>query len=136
VAEYETGPVDGLPFVIDVFGEVAPNGDAIGLRIRRSEQDSVDIYFRIEDVQYIIGIMLALSCEAKRLRPAEPDAPPARAIPVPLSAINIGQDEHQQTFVMLVVGTTSLMLSLPPAALEEVGQTLLALSAQASDKPS
>ncbi len=136
MAEYETGPVDGLPFVIDVFGEVAPNGDAIGLRIRRSEQDSVDIYFRIEDVQYIIGIMLTLSCEARRLRPAELDSPPASAIPVPLSAINIGQDDQQQTFMMLEVGATSLMLSLPPAALEEVGQTLLALSAQASDKPS
>jgi hypothetical protein len=136
VAEYETKPADGLPFVSDVFGEVAPDGDAIGLRIRRSEQDSVDIYFRIEDVQYIIGIMLTLSCEAKRLRPAQPDAPPAGAIPVPLSAINIGQDDHQQTFMMLEVGATSLMLSLPPDALEEVGQTLLALSAQASDKPS
>jgi hypothetical protein len=136
VAEYETSVADGPPFVIDVLGEVAPNGDAIGLRIRRSERDSVDICFRIEDVQHIIGIMLALSCEANRLRPAEPDAPPAGAVPVPLSAINIGQDDHQQTFMILEVGATSLVFVLPPALVGEVGQTLLALSAQASDKPS
>ncbi len=136
MAEYDTRSASDLPFVIDVFGDVAPNGDAIGLRIRRSEQDSVDLYFRIEDVKHIISIMLVLSCEANRLRPAEPYAPPAGAIPVPLSAINIGQDDHQQTFMMLEVGATSLMFGLPSTLLEEVGQTLLALSAQTSDKPS
>jgi hypothetical protein len=76
----ETRATSGFPFVIDVLGEVAPTGDAIGLRIRRSEQDPVDIYLRIEDVQHIISIMLVLSCEAQRLRPVEPDAPPADAI--------------------------------------------------------
>jgi hypothetical protein len=136
VAEYDTRSANSPPFVIDVFGDVAPNGDAIGLRIRRSEQDSVDLYFRIEDVKHIISIMLVLSCEANRLRPAGPDAAPAKSIPVPLSAINIGQDDHQQTFMMLEVGATSLMFGLPSALLEEVGQTLLALSAQTLDKPS
>jgi hypothetical protein len=124
VAEYESRAANEPPFVTDVFGEVAPNGDAIGLRIRRSDQDPVDIYLRIEDIQH-------------SLRPAEPDLPPAGAIPVPLSAINIGQDDRQQTFMMLEIGATSLMFGLPPAALEEVGQTLLTLSAQAaSAKPS
>jgi hypothetical protein len=125
------------PFVTDVMGEVAPNGNAIGLRMQRSEQGPVDIYLRIEDVQHVISIMLVLSSEAKRLRPSiEPDAPPSGAVPVPLSAINIGQDDHQQTFMMLEVGATALMFGLPPAALQEVGQTLLALSAQTSAKPS
>jgi hypothetical protein len=136
VAESETRATNGLPLVTEVFGDVAPNGDAIGLRIQRGDQDPVDIYLRIEDVQHIISIMLVLSCEAQRLRPGELDAPPAGAVPVPLSAINIGQDDHQQTFMMLEVGATALMFGLPPAMLEEIGQTLLALSAQASAKPS
>ncbi len=38
--------------------------------------------------------------------------------------------------MMLEVGVTSLMFGLPSEALEEVGQTLLALSAQASTRPS
>jgi hypothetical protein len=125
------------PFVTDVCGEVAPNGTAIGLRIERSEQSPIDICLRIEDVQHLVGIMLALSCEAKRLQSAlDFDAPPSRVVPLPLSVINVGQDDHQQTFLMLEVGATSLMFSLPPAALEEVGQTLMALSARASTKPS
>jgi hypothetical protein len=136
VAESETPATNSPSYVTDVFGDVAPNGDAIGLRIRRNGQDPVDIYLRIEDVQHIVSIMLVLSCEAARRRPVEPDAPPAGAVPVPLSAINIGQDDQQQTFLMLEVGATSLMFDLPPAALAEVGQTLLALSVQASAKPS
>ncbi len=124
------------PFVIDVIGEVAANGEAIGLRIQRSAQGPVDLCLRIDDVQHMIGILLALSCEAKRVQPrSDFDAPPRQAIPLPLSAINVGQDDHDQTFLMLEVGTTSLMFGLPPAALEEFGQTLLALSARASAKP-
>jgi hypothetical protein len=125
------------PFVIDVIGEVAPNGKAIGLRIQRSEQGPVDLCLRIQDVQYLVSILLTLSCEAKRLHaPPEVDAPPRGAIPLPLSAINVGQDDHDQTFLMLEVGAAALMFGLPPAALEEVGQTLLALSARATSKPS
>jgi hypothetical protein len=125
------------PFVTDVLGEVAPNGAAIGLRIERSEQGPVDICLRIEDVQHLVGIMLALSCEARR-RQGEPDTdtPPNGALPLPLRAINVGQDDQQQTFLMLEVGATTLMFGLPTAALEEVGQMLMALSARASGKPS
>jgi hypothetical protein len=137
VAAYETRVTNRPPFVTDVCGEVAPNGTAIGLRIERSEQGPIDICLRIEDVQHLVGIMLALSCEAKRLQSAlDFDAPPSRVVPLPLSAINVGQDDHQQTFLMLEVGATSLMFGLPTAALEEVGQTLMALSARASTKPS
>jgi len=125
------------PFVIDVLGEVAPNGKAIGLRIQRSEQGPVDLCLRIQDVQYMVSILLALSCEAKSLHaPPDVDAPPSGAIPLPLSAINVGQDEHDQTFLMLEVGAAALMFGVPQAALEEVGQTLLALSARATGKPS
>ncbi len=125
------------PFVIDVCGEVAPNGEAIGLRIQRSTQGPVDLCLRIEDVQHVVGILLALSCEAKRMQPA-PDfeGPPTGAIPLPLSAINVGQTDDGQTFLLLEVGAASLMFALPPGTLSEVGQTLLALSARATAKPS
>jgi hypothetical protein len=135
VAEYDTPAANGLPIVTDVLGDVAPGGDAIGLRIQRSELGPVDLYLRVEDVQHIVSIMLVLCGEAQRRRPVEPDAPPAGAVPVPLSAINIGQDDQRQTYMMLEVGAASLMFGLPPEVLADVGRTLLALSAQTSDKP-
>jgi len=91
VITQETQQARDPPFVIDVLGEVAPNGKAIGLRIQRSEQGPVDLCLRIQDVQYMVSIMLALSCEAMRLQgPQEPQAPPSGAVPLPLSAINVG----------------------------------------------
>ena len=48
----------------------------------------------------------------------------------------MGQDEHDDTFLMLEVGAAALMFGVPPGALEEVGQMLLALSAKATGKPS
>jgi hypothetical protein len=124
------------PFVIDVVGEVAPNGEAIALRIQRSAQGQVDLCLRTEDVQNLISVLLALSCEAKRLQPPQFEGPPGRAIPLPVSAINVGQTEDDQTFLLLEVGTASLMFGVPPATLGEIGQTLLALSARANGKSS
>jgi len=125
------------PVVIHVDGEVAADGKAITLRIVRSGQGPVDICLRTEDVQYMVSILLALSCEARRLNPPpEADAPPRAAIPLPLSAINVGQDEDDKTFMMVEVGGAALMFGIPPNFLKEVGQMLLALSANSSGKPS
>jgi len=126
-----------LPFVMHVDGEVAANGQAIALRIVRSGHDPVNICLRTADVQYMVSILLALSCEAKRLQPRpEEDRPPSGAIPLPLSAINVGQDDHNDTFLMVEVGAAALMFGVPPNYLREIGQTLLALSADGSGKPS
>jgi hypothetical protein len=137
VVALKTEAASDPPFVTDVLGEVASKGEAVGLRIQRSAQGPVDLCLRIGDVQHLVGILLALACEAKRLQPPPDfDGPPNNAIPLPLSAINVGQTDDDQTFLMLEVGTASLMFGLPQAMLSEVGQTLLALSARASGKPS
>jgi hypothetical protein len=129
-AAEETG---NPPFVVDVFGEVAPNGKAIGLRIQRSAQGPVDLCLRSEDVQYFISLILALSHEAKRLQPGPHfDVPPSAAIPLPITAINVGQTGDDESFLMLDVGVVSLTFGVPSTSLQEVGQILLALSARAS----
>jgi len=133
----KTQEVREPPFVIDVIGEVASNGKAVGLRIQRSEQGPVDLCLRTQDLQFMVSIMLALGCEAQRVQGLqEPEAPPNGAVPLPLSAINIGQDDQNQTFLMLEVGSAALMFGVPSAVLEELGRTLLALSARDSTKPS
>jgi hypothetical protein len=137
MAAVDASVTDTPPFVLDVLGEVALNGEAVGLRIQRSAQGPVDLCLRIDDVQHLIGILLALSCEAKRRQPpTEIDAPPPAAIPLPVSAINVGQSDDGQTFLMLEVGSTSLMFAVPQSTLTEVGQTLLALSARVTARPS
>jgi hypothetical protein len=137
MAAVDASATDTPPFVLDVLGEVALNGEAVGLRIQRSAQGPVDLCLRIDDVQHLIGILLALSCEAKRRQPpTEIDVPPPAAIPLPVSAINVGQSDDGQTFLMLEVGTTSLMFAVPQSTLTEVGQTLLALSARVTARPS
>jgi Protein of unknown function (DUF2478) len=123
VVDLDTPMTSNPPFVIDVVGEVAPDGEAIGLRIQRSAQGPVDLCLRTEDVQNLISILLALSCEAKRLQPPpEFEVPPGRAIPLPVSTINVGQTEDDQTFLLLEVGTASLMFGVPPATWARSGR--------------
>jgi hypothetical protein len=128
---------EAAPFVVDVLGEVEPNGRAIALRIQRSEQGPVDLCLRSEDVQRFVSLILALAHEAKRRQPAgNIETPPSAAIPLPITAINIGQTTDDESFVMLDVGVVSLTFGLRQEYLEEVGRTLLALSARSSSGPS
>ena len=128
---------EAAPFVVDVLGEVEPNGRAIALRIQRSEQGPVDLCLRSEDVQHFVSLILALAHEAKRRQPAgNIETPPSAAIPLPITAINIGQTTDDESFVMLDVGVVSLTFGLRQEYLEEVGRTLLALSARSSSGPS
>jgi hypothetical protein len=128
---------EAAPFVVDVLGEVEPYGRAIALRIQRSEQGPVDLCLRSEDVQHFVSLILALAHEAKRRQPAgNIETPPSAAIPLPITAINIGQTTDDESFVMLDVGVVSLTFGLRQEYLEEVGRTLLALSARASSGPS
>ena len=125
------------PFVIGVDGEVAADGKAIALRIARSEQSPVDLCLRAEDAQHLVSILFALTREAWRLRrQPDDDAPPSQAIPLPLSAINVGQDDNDQPFLMLETGGTALVFGVQPSCLQEIGRTLLALSAGTTGKPS
>jgi hypothetical protein len=128
---------EAAPFVVDVLGEVEPNGRAIALRIQRREQGPVDLRLRSEDVQHFVSLILALAHEAKWRQPAgNIETPPSAAIPLPITAINIGQTTDDESFVMLDVGVVSLTFGLRQEYLEEVGRTLLALSARASSGPS
>jgi hypothetical protein len=122
---------------MQVVGDVSPNGEAIGLQIERSDQDPVDLCVRTQDLKYFISLLLNLGCEARRRQaPTASDAPPTEAIPLSLDAINVGQNDDDQTFLLLEVGSASLMFMLSPNCLEQIGQTLLAMSAKASSRPS
>jgi hypothetical protein len=125
------------PVVLRVVGDIAPRGEAIGLQIERSEQGPVDLCIRTEDVKYLVSLLLNLGCEAKRRQSSpRPDVPPTEAIPLPLDAINVGQSDDDQPFLLLEVGIASLMFMVSPAILDQVGQMLLMLSAKLSSAPS
>jgi hypothetical protein len=125
------------PFVLRVVGDVAPAGEAIGLQIERSEQGPVDLCIRTQDLKYLVSLLLNLGCEARRRQaPNGTDVPPGEAIPLPLDAINVGQSDDDQSFLLLEVGIASLMFMLSPNCLEQIGQTMLLLSAKSSSTPS
>jgi hypothetical protein len=118
------------PFVVHVDGEVAANGEAIALRIVRTDEVPVTICLRTEDVQYLVSILLALNGEARRLQPQLGiSRPPRGAIPLPLEAINVGQNDDDETFLMLETGGAALMFRVPDESLREIGQTLLTIGA-------
>src|SRR5262252_646302 len=90
------------PVVMQVVGDVSPNGEAIGLQIERSDQGPVDLCVRTQDLKYFVSILLNLGCEARRRQaPAGNDAPPTEAIPLPLDAIDVGQSDDDQGFMLL-----------------------------------
>jgi hypothetical protein len=127
----------GPSLVLHVVGDVAPKGEAIRLKIERNGQAPVDLYLRSEDVKYLVSLLLNLGCEARRRQaPAGDGLPPSEAIPLPLDAINVGQSDDDQSFMLLEVGLASLMFMLSPGYLEQIGQTMLLLSRKSPATPS
>jgi hypothetical protein len=125
------------PMVLHVVGDVAPDGETIGLRIECSEEGEVDLCLRSQDVKYLVSLLLNLGYEARRRQaPAGNELPPSDAIPLPLDAISVGQSDDDHTFMMLEVGLASLMFMLSPQNLEQVGQTMLLLSGKSPSSPS
>jgi hypothetical protein len=123
--------------VLHVVGDVAPDGESIGLRLECSEEGPVDLYLRSEDVKYLVSLLLNLGCEARRRRaPAGNGPPPSDAIPLPLDAIDVGQSDEDQSFILLEVGLVSLMFLLAPKHLEQIGQTMLLLGERSPSTPS
>ena len=125
------------PSVVCFDGQVVANGHAIALRIIRNGQEPVHICLRIADLQYVVSMLLWLGFEARhRQSQVETDARPSGAIHLPVSALNVGSDDRNDTFLTLEVGATDLMFRLLPKCLKELGEALLALSANRSSKPS
>ena len=121
------------PFVLQVVGDIAPSGEMIGLQIERTEQGPVDLCIRIEDVKYLVSLLLNLGCEARRRQSSpRPDVPPTEAIPLPLDAINVGQSDDDQPFPPNEVGIASLMFMVWPVCSGQLGQMMPMLSAKSS----
>ncbi len=122
------------PFVLH---EVAPRGEAIGLQIEQSDQDPINLCIRAEDVKHLVSLLLSFGHEAKRRQPANASASlPAEAIPVPVDAINVGQNHDDQIFLLFEAGIAPLMIVLPRKYLEQIAQTMLMFNAKFSSAPS
>jgi hypothetical protein len=127
----------GSSLILHVSGDVAPKGEAIRLMIELKGQGPADLYLRSEDVKYLVSLLLNLGCEARRRQaPAVNSLPPNEAIPLPLDAIDVGQSDDDQSFMLLEVGVASLMFMLSPEYLEQIGQTMLLLSRKSPSVPS
>jgi hypothetical protein len=91
---------------------------------------------RTQDVKYLVSMLLNLGCEARRRQAPAALMPRRLKPPLPLDAINVGHSDDEQTFLLLEVGIASLMFMLSPSCLEQIGQTILLLSAKASSTSS
>lgn len=128
---------DGASLVLHVAGTVAPQGEAVGLTFERSGQAPVEVCLRSEDVTHLVGLLLNLGGEARRRAPrGDDDGPPGEAIPLPLDAIDLGHSLDGQNFMLLEVGLASLLFTLSPQHLEQLGQTMLLMSREPSARPS
>ena len=64
------GDDDRAPLVLHIGGHITPGGRDIGLQIRCSRQGPIELRIHTEDLEYVIGLVRNLGCEAKRRQPA------------------------------------------------------------------
>jgi hypothetical protein len=117
-------------------GDWNPGDSHVRIRIEADKLDQPqDLLIAVADVQALIVLLLVLSGKAAdgRSRRARSESRPT--LPLPLDAVGLAETADGDTVLQLDIGQTSLAFAMPAAVSRTLGQSLLTLGAQSTNRP-
>lgn len=121
------------PLVRYAQGGPAPDGEALLIEGATAEGGPVRFSLCLGDVQHFVAFLLISVRQIGVVRgdPAPiPDAAIVQSPAVPATSIAVGQAQGDQGYLGVAVGRTELVFSIPLSAFEELGRTMLTISAR------
>jgi hypothetical protein len=119
-----------MPLVTGVLGDTSTDGNRIRLQIVVDDHEVNEIVLCRDDVQSVVGLLIALGGQALSRSGSEQEPSTASARPFPVDLITLGDDERGEPVLVFSVGATALAFNLARDQLAELGRTLLTASAQ------
>jgi hypothetical protein len=118
-----------FPLVQDVQSAPAPDGQALLVEVGTADGKLVRFAIPLTDVQHLVAFLLI---SAGRISAAmdEQAAVVGQSPPVPATSIAVGEPAGDEGYLGIAVGPAELVFSIPIAAFDELGRTLLAISAE------
>jgi hypothetical protein len=123
------------PLVRHAQGGPAPDGNALLVEAASADGESVRFALSLTDVQHFVSFLLisvGKISAARDDRVQVSDATVGQSPPVPVTSIAIGQPEGDEGYLGIAVGQAELVFSVPLSALDELGRTLLTVSAKST----
>jgi hypothetical protein len=120
------------PLVQYAQGGPAPDGKALLIEGATAEGGPVRFALSLGDVQHFVAFLLMSVGQIGVMRgdPAPiPDEATVQSPAVPPTSIAVGQPQGDQGYLGIAVGRTELIFSIPLSAFDELGRTMLTISA-------
>src|SRR5262249_34421418 len=121
------------PLVRSAQGGPAPDGKALLVEGATADGEPVRFALSLTDVQHFVSFLLI---SVGRLSVAQDDYgrtaddTVGQSPPVPATSIAIGEPEGEEGYLGIAVGQAELVFSVPLSVFDELGRTLLTISAK------
>ncbi|MCJ2050652.1 hypothetical protein [Methylobacterium sp. J-070] len=119
-----------MPVVTQVLGDTSTDGNRIRLQIIVDDHEVNEIVLCRNDVQSVVGLLIALGGQALSRSGSEQEPSTTLARPFPVDLITLGDDGRGEPVLVFSVGATALAFNFERDQLAELGRTLLAASAR------
>ena len=120
-----------FPLVLQVQGGASPDGGSLLVEAATVEGEMLRFAVALTDVQHFVAFLLvsAGKMTAQGLA-ASPNPAAATSLPIPVTAIDVGEPVGNEGYLGISVGRAELVFSVPMSAFDPLGRTMLTLSAQ------
>jgi hypothetical protein len=117
-------------------GDWNPGDSHVRIRIEADKLDKPqDMLIAVGDVQALIVLLLVLSGKAGYGRPRRATSESRPTLPLPLDGVGLAETADGDPVLQLDIGPTSLAFAMPAAASRTLGQSLLTLGVQSTNRP-
>jgi hypothetical protein len=126
-----------FPLVRYAQGGPAPDGSTLLVEGATAEGESVRFALSLVDVQHFVAFLLISVGQMGVMRGDQAPTPDEAIVQSPAvraTSIAVGQPAGNQGYLGIAVGRAELIFSMPLSAFEELGRTLLTMSAKSDGR--
>ena len=130
---------DGIPLIYEFDGRPSADGDMLLIKATAFDGRVIPFAVPVDNVKHFIAFLLAWVGAISADDGAGEDADArvgAGIVPIPATAIAIGEPDGTQGYIGISVGRAELVFSLPLSSFEPLGRTLLMAGAATNAMPS
>jgi hypothetical protein len=119
--------------VLQVQGGPSPDGRSLLVEAATVEGEMLRFAVALTDIQHFVAFLLVSAGKASAtqgLADSSPNPAASMSLPIPVTAIDIGEPVGNEGYLGISVGQAELVFSVPMSAFDPLGRTMLTLSAQ------
>jgi hypothetical protein len=122
-----------FPVVRQADGVPSPDGKSLLIEAKTTGGETLRFALTLSDVQHFVAFLLIsvgkISLEHSR-GGLPPNVEEANIIPIPVTAVTIGEPEGDEGYLGIEVGQANLVFSVPISEFAPLGRSILTVSAQ------